>query len=170
VYAPARLLERIVRASLARWRRLTFDAKIIGALALLNWGLLFNSHTVVQVTRDAPIWQLFPGLLGPLYLFAVGVAALAYPLRDLRARPSFGERQRWVHLAVIIALFVVLPTIVAIVLRATGKPYTFIHDGALMAEEAARKLLGLVEALEDLDDVIKVHANFDVPEEVLQHA
>src|SRR5437667_183079 len=36
--------------------------------------------------------------------------------------------------------------------------------------EAARKLLGLVEALEDLDDVIKVHANFDVPEEVLQHA
>src|SRR3989442_5279532 len=36
--------------------------------------------------------------------------------------------------------------------------------------DAARKLLGLVEALEDLDDVIKVHANFDVPEEVLQHA
>jgi len=27
-----------------------------------------------------------------------------------------------------------------------------------------------VETLEDLDDVIKVHANFDVPEEVLQHA
>ena len=36
--------------------------------------------------------------------------------------------------------------------------------------DAARKLLGLVETLEDLDDVIKVHANFDVPEEVLQHA
>jgi YebC/PmpR family DNA-binding regulatory protein len=36
--------------------------------------------------------------------------------------------------------------------------------------EQARKVLGLVEALEDLDDVIKVHANFDVPEEVLQHA
>src|SRR2546426_1026661 len=36
--------------------------------------------------------------------------------------------------------------------------------------DAARKVLGLVEALEDLDDVIKVHANFDVPEEVLQHA
>src|SRR5256712_11889657 len=34
----------------------------------------------------------------------------------------------------------------------------------------AKKLLGLVETLEDLDDVIKVHANFDVPEEVLQHA
>jgi transcriptional/translational regulatory protein YebC/TACO1 len=36
--------------------------------------------------------------------------------------------------------------------------------------DAARKVLSLVETLEDLDDVIKVHANFDVPEEVLQHA
>src|SRR2546427_646089 len=36
--------------------------------------------------------------------------------------------------------------------------------------DQAKKLLGLVETLEDLDDVIKVHANFDVPEEVLQHA
>ena len=36
--------------------------------------------------------------------------------------------------------------------------------------EQARKVLRLVEDLEDLDDVQKVHANFDVPEEVLQHA
>ena len=36
--------------------------------------------------------------------------------------------------------------------------------------DTARKVIGLVETLEDLDDVIKVHANFDVPEEVLQHA
>ena len=36
--------------------------------------------------------------------------------------------------------------------------------------DAARKLIGFVDALEDLDDVQKVHANFDVPEEVLQHA
>jgi len=36
--------------------------------------------------------------------------------------------------------------------------------------DQAKKLLGLVDALEELDDVIKVHANFDVPEEVLQHA
>jgi YebC/PmpR family DNA-binding regulatory protein len=34
--------------------------------------------------------------------------------------------------------------------------------------EAAQKVLRLVEALEELDDVQKVHANFDVPEEVLQ--
>ncbi len=34
--------------------------------------------------------------------------------------------------------------------------------------EAAQKLLRLVEALEELDDVQQVHANFDVPEEVLQ--
>ena len=36
--------------------------------------------------------------------------------------------------------------------------------------EPAKKVLALVEALEDLDDVQKVHANFDVPEEVLETA
>ncbi len=36
--------------------------------------------------------------------------------------------------------------------------------------EQAKKVLALVEALEDLDDVQKVHANFDVPEEVLETA
>ncbi|MHB8631883.1 MAG: YebC/PmpR family DNA-binding transcriptional regulator [Candidatus Limnocylindria bacterium] len=36
--------------------------------------------------------------------------------------------------------------------------------------DQARKVIGLVEALEDLDDVQKVHANFDVPEEVLETA
>ncbi|MBI3522384.1 MAG: YebC/PmpR family DNA-binding transcriptional regulator [Chloroflexi bacterium] len=34
----------------------------------------------------------------------------------------------------------------------------------------AQTVLRLVEALEDLDDVQKVHANFDVPEEVLETA
>lgn len=34
----------------------------------------------------------------------------------------------------------------------------------------AQTLLRLVEALEELDDVQKVHANFDIPEEVLQTA
>jgi YebC/PmpR family DNA-binding regulatory protein len=35
-------------------------------------------------------------------------------------------------------------------------------------ESQARKLMGLVEALEELDDVDAVHANFDVPAEVLE--
>src|SRR6266542_4486895 len=34
--------------------------------------------------------------------------------------------------------------------------------------DAAHKILRLVEALEELDDVQQVHANFDIPEEVLQ--
>jgi YebC/PmpR family DNA-binding regulatory protein len=34
----------------------------------------------------------------------------------------------------------------------------------------AQTVIRLVEALEDLDDVQKVHANFDIPVEVLQHA
>jgi len=36
--------------------------------------------------------------------------------------------------------------------------------------EKAQQVLRLVEALEELDDVQKVHANFDIPLEVLQHA
>lgn len=36
--------------------------------------------------------------------------------------------------------------------------------------EHAQKVIRLVEALEELDDVQKVHANFDVPEEVLETA
>jgi len=36
--------------------------------------------------------------------------------------------------------------------------------------DQARKVIALVEALEELDDVQKVHANFDVPDEVLEHA
>jgi YebC/PmpR family DNA-binding regulatory protein len=39
-----------------------------------------------------------------------------------------------------------------------------------LAGDQAKKVIGLVEALEDLDDVQKVHANFDVPEEVLETA
>jgi transcriptional/translational regulatory protein YebC/TACO1 len=34
-------------------------------------------------------------------------------------------------------------------------------------EVNARKVLGLVDALEDLDDVQSVHGNFDIPDEVL---
>jgi YebC/PmpR family DNA-binding regulatory protein len=36
--------------------------------------------------------------------------------------------------------------------------------------DRAQQVLRLVEGLEDLDDVQKVHANFDIPVEVLQHA
>jgi YebC/PmpR family DNA-binding regulatory protein len=36
--------------------------------------------------------------------------------------------------------------------------------------EKAQQVLRLVEGLEELDDVQKVHANFDIPVEVLQHA
>lgn len=34
----------------------------------------------------------------------------------------------------------------------------------------AKQVIRLVEALEELDDVQRVHANFDIPDEVLQHA
>jgi YebC/PmpR family DNA-binding regulatory protein len=38
----------------------------------------------------------------------------------------------------------------------------------LSDESAARKTLRLVDALEELDDVNEVHANFDIPEQVLE--
>ena len=36
--------------------------------------------------------------------------------------------------------------------------------------EHAKQVMRLVESLEELDDVQKVHANFDIPDEVLEHA
>ena len=46
------------------------------------------------------------------------------------------------------------------------RPSNTIH----LEGDGARKVLRLVEALEDLDDVQQVHANFDVPEDVLETA
>jgi hypothetical protein len=123
------------------WSALSLDAKVVGALGVGNALLLVGNHTVVQATRDAPLWQLFPGLGGAAWLLACGLAAVLYPLRDHRLGSRFGARARVIHLASIVALFVVVPTIAAVVLRETGKPYTYVHDGAIMVEEAARKLV-----------------------------
>lgn len=122
-------------------RKLSLDAIVVGALALGNWALLFQNHTIVQVDRAGPLWQLFPGLWAAAWMLACGLLAATYPLRDLRLGARFTRTDRIVHLAAIVALFVVVPTVAAIVLRATGKPYTYVHDGGIMVEEAARKLL-----------------------------
>lgn len=128
--------------ALTGWRRLSFDAKVVGAVAIANWVLLFGKHYSVQATSDAPLWQLFPGIWAAVFLAGCGLLAFAYPVRDLLPGAAFGRRGRVLHLAAIVATFVVLPTIASIVLRETGKPYTYVHDGAIMVEEAARKLLG----------------------------
>lgn len=119
---------------------LSLDAKVVGTVALVGWLLLFGNTTIIQVDRDAPLWHLFPGLWGPAWLLLCGLLAAAYPVRDLRHGARFGPRARIIHFALIIVAFVVVPTIAAIVLRETGKPYTYVHDGAIMVEEAARKL------------------------------
>lgn len=137
----ARVVERGLRRLIDAWRRLSLDAKVIGAVAIANWLLLFANHTTVAATRDETLWRLFPGAAGPAFLVACGLLAVTYPLRDLRAGPGFTTRGRVLHLALILGIFVVLPTIASIVLRETGKPYTYIHDGAIMIEEAGRKLL-----------------------------
>ncbi len=121
--------------------RLSLDAIVVGALAVGNWLLLVANHTIVQVDRDAPLWQLFPGAWALVWMGACFAAAVGYPFFDSRLGDRFTVRRRVLHLAIIIALFVVVPAIAAIVLRATGRPYTYVHDGAIMVEEAARKLL-----------------------------
>jgi hypothetical protein len=134
-------VERSARWLLEAWRALSVDAKVVGAIAVANWILMFANHTTVAATHDETIWRLFPGLAGPVFLGVAGFVAFSYPFRDRREGASFTPRGRWLHLGLIIAVFVVVPTIASIVLRETGKPYTYIHDGALMIEEAARKLL-----------------------------
>ena len=136
-----RAAEWAARWLLEAWRALTLDAKVVGTVAGANWLLLFANHTTVAATSDEPVWHLFPGIAGPAFLLLAGAVAFGYPVRQLRQGRSFGHRARWLHLGLILAVFVILPTVASIVLRETGKPYTYIHDGALMIEEAARKLL-----------------------------
>jgi len=138
----ARALERAAHWLLETWRGLSLDAKVVGGLAVANWLLLFANQTTVAATTDETIWRLFPGIAGAFFLLLAGVVALSYPLRDHRQGRSFTTRARWIHLGVVLAVFVILPTVASIVLRETGKPYTYIHDGALMIEEAARKVIG----------------------------
>jgi hypothetical protein len=137
----ARALERTTRAGLQFWRTLSIDARVIASVGVANWLLLFANHTTVADTTDRPLWRLFPAGWDAVFLVACGSLALLYAVRDHRSGPAFTVRQRAVHLAAIVASFVVAPTIVSIVLRETGRPYTYIHDGALMIEWAARKLL-----------------------------
>ena len=136
-----KVAERFARAALQAWRELSLDAKVVSAVGVANWLLLFGNHTTVAATRDVPLWQLFPFSADTVFLIACGVLPIAYAMRDHMSRSAFTSRQRAVHVAAIIAAFVVVPTLASIVLRETGKPYTYIHDGALMVEWAARKLL-----------------------------
>jgi hypothetical protein len=134
--------ERAARWLIEAWRALSIDAKVVGTVAVGNWLLLFGNHTTVAATSDETLWRLFPGVAGPVFLAIAGAVAFAYPFRDRRQGVSFTARDRWLHLGIIVAVFVIVPTLASIVLRETGKPYTYIHDGALMIEEAARKVLG----------------------------
>jgi len=133
--------ERFARAALQAWRELSLDAKVISAVGTANWLLLFGNHTTVAATSDVPLWQLFPVGADALFLIACGVLPIAYAMRDHRWGAAFTPRQRAIHLASIVLVFVVTPTLASIILRETGKPYTYIHDGALMIEWAARKFL-----------------------------
>lgn len=137
----AKALERGALWILGAWRDLSLDAKVIGALGIGNAALLVANHTTVQATADGPLWRLFPSLAGPLWLALCAILAALYPYRDRRHGAGFTARDRSVHLGAIVLLFVVVPTVASIVLRETGRPFTYVHDGALMVEEAARKLL-----------------------------
>jgi hypothetical protein len=137
----AKALERFTKWALSAWRELSLDAKVVAVFGVGNWLLLFANHTTVAATHDVPLWQLFPPGADAAFLIACGTVAFAYPFRDHRAHGSFTTRARVMHLAAIIATFVIIPTIASIILRETGKPYTYIHDGALMVEEASRKFL-----------------------------
>ncbi|HEV8468913.1 MAG TPA: hypothetical protein VGR46_04830 [Candidatus Limnocylindria bacterium] len=137
----AKGLERSIKWALSVWRDLSLDAKAMAIVGIGNWLLLFANHTTVAATHDVPLWQLFPAGADAAFLITCGVLAVTYPLRDRRSGRNFTVRARVAHLVAIVAVFVIVPTIASIVLRETGKPYTYVHDGALMVEEAARKLL-----------------------------
>jgi Glycosyltransferase family 87 len=134
-------LEGAVRGALQFWRSLSIDARAVAGVGLFNWVLLFANHTTVAETRDLPLWRLFPQGLDAVFLATCGSLAVLYAVRDRRSGPKFTIRQRAVHIGAMIAAFTIAPTVASFLLRETGRPYTFIHDGALMIEWAARKLL-----------------------------
>ncbi|HUG56425.1 MAG TPA: glycosyltransferase 87 family protein [Candidatus Limnocylindrales bacterium] len=136
-----RAAEQGLRRLLEAWSALSVDAKAVGALGALNWLLYLNNQTIVQATSDELVWKLFPGPFGPLYLVVLGAVALAYPLRHLRQGARFTTRDRVLHVAALVVLFALVPAAASIVLREASRPYAFVHDGAIMVEEAARKLL-----------------------------
>ena len=112
--------ERFARAALQAWRELSLDAKVVSAVGTANWLLLFGNHTTVAATTDVPLWQLFPLGADALFLIACGVLPIAYAMRDHRWGAAFTSRQRAIHLASIIAVFVIIPTLASILLRETG--------------------------------------------------
>jgi hypothetical protein len=136
-----RAFEGAARAAIQFWRRLSIDARVVLAIGIFNWLLLFANHTTVAETRDVPLWRLFPQGIDTVFLATTGTLAVLYAVRDRRSGPRFTAWHRALHLAAIIAAFTVAPTIASLLLRLGGRPYTFIHDGALMIEWAARKLL-----------------------------
>ncbi|HUQ41963.1 MAG TPA: hypothetical protein VM052_05630, partial [Candidatus Limnocylindrales bacterium] len=121
--------ETTARAVIQFWRTLSIDARVIGAVGVFNWLLLFANHTTVADTRDVPLWRLFPQGGDLVFLTTCGALAVLYAVRDHRSGRAFTTRQRAVHLAAMIAAFAVAPTIASIVLRETGRAYTYIHDG-----------------------------------------
>jgi len=137
----AKALERFTKWGLIAWRDLSLDAKVVALFGVGNWFLLFANHTTVAATHDVPLWQLFPPGADAAFLIACGTIAFAYPFRDHARAGRSPTRARVLHLAGIIAAFVIVPALASIILRETGKPYTYIHDGALMVEEASRKFL-----------------------------
>jgi hypothetical protein len=134
-------LESAARAALQFWRGLSLDARVVAGIGVFNWLLLFANHTTVADTRDLPLWRLFPEGIDTVFLATCGTLAVLYAIRDHRSGKRFTVRQRAVHVSAMIAAFTVAPTIASFLLREAGRPYTFIHDGALMIEWAARKLL-----------------------------
>ena len=134
-------LEAGTRAAIQYWRSLSIDARIVAGIGVFNWLLLFANHTTVADTRDLPLWRLFPTGLDTVFLATCGALSVLYAVRDHRSGTRFTTRQRAVHLGAMIAAFTVAPTIASFLLREGGRPYTYIHDGALMIEWAARKLI-----------------------------
>jgi hypothetical protein len=136
-----RAFEGATRATIQFWRSLSIDARVVLAIGVFNWLLLFANHTTVAESNDVPLWRLFPQGVDAVFLATTGALSVLYAVRDRRSGTRFTAWQRGLHLAAIIAAFVIAPTIASLLLRLGGKPYTFIHDGALMIEWAARKLL-----------------------------
>jgi Glycosyltransferase family 87 len=83
---------------------------------------------------DSLGWSVAPALAAAAFLY-VAVDVLE------RRRGSDGARLKLALLVVIIALYVIVPSVQLIILRHASKPWTYVHDNVIQTEEAMKLLL-----------------------------
>ncbi|HEX9824037.1 MAG TPA: YebC/PmpR family DNA-binding transcriptional regulator [Actinomycetota bacterium] len=166
----------------ARYEEVTYEGYAQGGVAVLVQTLTDNRNRTGQEVRHT-FTKLGGNLADPgsvAYLFdrkgvilvdkhaAPGEEQLLELILDAGAEDLRGEDEQWQVTTGPTALAEVRKILEAASIPVASAELTMVPQTAVPVEGAeARKLLTLIEALDDLDDVQNIYANFDIPDDVL---